>query len=253
MCSVVILRRPGHVWPVLIAANRDEMTGRPSRAPGRHWPDRPEVVAGLDELSGGSWMGINDAGLAACVLNRVGTLGPAPGKRSRGELVLEALDHVTAEAAVEALTDLDPRAYRGFNLLVADEDQAFWLRGREAAAERVEAFPVPEGLSLLTAHDLNDLAAPRIARYLPLLRAAPVPDPSVGDWEPWQELLASRDEETPLNGLNVQLPSGFATLSSSLLALPRRPQTLEEAPRPPFWLYAPGPPDSTGWAPLDLN
>ena len=33
-------------------------------------------------------------------LNRKGTLGPATGKRSRGELVLEALDHAEARAAV---------------------------------------------------------------------------------------------------------------------------------------------------------
>src|SRR6476659_3255713 len=57
MCTLVILRRPGHRWPVLIGANRDEMIDRPWEPPGRHWPDRPEVVAGLDRLAGGSWLG----------------------------------------------------------------------------------------------------------------------------------------------------------------------------------------------------
>jgi uncharacterized protein with NRDE domain len=36
MCTLVILRRPGHRWPVLIGANRDEMIDRPSKPPGRH-------------------------------------------------------------------------------------------------------------------------------------------------------------------------------------------------------------------------
>ena len=45
MCTLVILRRPRHRWPVLIGANRDEMIDRPSKPPGRHWSDRPEVVA----------------------------------------------------------------------------------------------------------------------------------------------------------------------------------------------------------------
>jgi len=103
MCTLVILRRPDHRWPVLIGANRDEMIDRPWDPPGRHWPDRPEVVAGLDKLAGGSWLGINDWGVAAAVLNRHGSLGPAPGIRSRGELVLEALDHADAAAAAEAL------------------------------------------------------------------------------------------------------------------------------------------------------
>ena len=71
--------------------------------PGRHWPDRPQVRGGLDSLAGGTWLGVNDDGLVAAVLNRRGTLGPEPGKRSRGELVLEALDHAEAYDAAEAL------------------------------------------------------------------------------------------------------------------------------------------------------
>jgi len=82
MCTLVILRRPEHDWPVIIGANRDEMIDRPWQPPGRHWPDRPEVVAGLDTLAGGSWLGINDWGVAAAVLNRHGSLGPAPDRRS---------------------------------------------------------------------------------------------------------------------------------------------------------------------------
>src|ERR671934_2012679 len=102
MCSVVILRRPGHDWPVLLAANRDEMNDRPWLPPGRHWPERPWVVAGLDQQAGGSWLGLNDHGLLAGVMNRAGSLGPAAGKRSRGELVLEALDHADALEAAKA-------------------------------------------------------------------------------------------------------------------------------------------------------
>src|SRR5580698_9094338 len=143
MCTLVILRRPDHLWPVVIGANRDEMIERPWRPPGRHWPDRPEVVAGLDLLGGGSWLGVNDWGVAAAVLNRHGSLGPMPGQRSRGELVLEALDHADAVAAAEALTYLDPTAYRTFNLIVADNRDAFWLR--HADDGRIAIHPIPEG------------------------------------------------------------------------------------------------------------
>src|ERR1700749_4586327 len=159
MCTLVILRRPDHRWPVLIGANRDEMIERPSEPPGRHWPDRPEVVAGLDRLAGGSWLGVNDWGVAAAVLNRHGSLGPATGLRSRGELVLEALDHADAVAAAEALADLDPAAYRTFNLIIADERDAFWLR--PAGRSRIELHPVEEGLSMIAAGDLNDLGTRR--------------------------------------------------------------------------------------------
>ena len=85
MCTLVILRRPGSPWPLLLAANRDELRTRASMSPARHWPDRPHLRGGLDVLARGSWLGINDDGVVAAVLNRRGTLGPAPDKRSRGE------------------------------------------------------------------------------------------------------------------------------------------------------------------------
>src|SRR5439155_12508938 len=188
MCTLVILRRPDHRWPVLIGANRDEMIDRPWEPPGRHWPDRPEVAAGLDALAGGSWLGVNDWGVAAAVLNRHGSLGPAPGARSRGELVLEALDHADAVAAAEALSHLDPAAYRSFNLIVADNRDAFWLR--HDGGGRIEAHPVAEGLSLIAAGDLDDRATPRLRLARPRFAATPPPDPERDDWRGWETLLS---------------------------------------------------------------
>jgi len=92
VCTLVILRRPGHDWPLLLAANRDELHHRHAEPPARHWPNRPQVIAGLDRAGGGSWLGLNDQALVAAVMDWKGSLGPAPGKRSRGELVPEALD-----------------------------------------------------------------------------------------------------------------------------------------------------------------
>ncbi|HAP98742.1 MAG TPA: hypothetical protein DCQ35_01630, partial [Rhodospirillum rubrum] len=157
MCTVVIDRRPGDPWPLLVAANRDELADRPWLPPARHWPSRPEVIAGLDELAGGTWMGLNDWGVVACVLNREGTLGPLAGRRSRGELVLDALDMADARDAAEALADIDPRAYRPFNLIVADNRDAFWIRHADAEGRAaVEVHPLAEGLTLMTAHDPDD-------------------------------------------------------------------------------------------------
>lgn len=173
MCTLVLLRRPDHRWPILIAANRDEMAGRPWKAPARHWPDRPEVVAGLDELAQGSWLGMNDHGVVAAILNRVGTLGPAPGKRSRGELVLDALDHADAAEAAKAFTDLNGRAWRPFNLIVADNRDAFWLKSEGHGPIQVTA--ITAGLHMISAMDLNDGASPRIATYHPRFTAATDP------------------------------------------------------------------------------
>lgn len=256
MCTVVILRRPGHAWPVLLAANRDEMAARPWAPPGRHWPDRPEVVAGLDRKAGGTWLGVNDCGLVAGILNRVGSLGPAAGKRSRGELVLDALDHADAAEAAEALSNLDPRAYRSFNLIVADAHGGFWLRNLGAEATRsIDVFELPAGLSMLTARELDDTASPRIRTYLQRFRDAPAPDPETGDWTAWKGLMADRGanpESDPTAAMTVVTDVGFETVSSSLIAMAAPPAGPGDRVRPPRWLFAPGRPDRTDYAPVAI-
>jgi hypothetical protein len=242
MCTLVILRRPEHEWPVVIGANRDEMIDRPAMPPARHWPDRPEVVAGLDLLAGGSWLGINDWGVVAAVLNRTGSLGPAPGLRSRGELVLEALDHADAVDAATALSYLDPASYRSFNLIVADNRDGFWVRHT--------------GRGLIAAGDLDEVSTPRLGLARPRFRAAPAPDPdrTGGDdaWSTWQDLLS--DETAPPGAppeaaLRFRTSGGFATVSSALIALPAEPSP----ERPPVFRYAGWLPETSPWRNVDVS
>ena len=247
MCTLVLLRRPTERWPVLIAANRDEMAARPWSSPARHWPDRPEVVAGRDDLAGGSWLGMNDYGVVAAILNRMGSLGPAAGKRSRGELVLEALDHADAAVAADALAHLDGRAWRPFNLVVADNRDAYWIRG--AGGARVEVRTIGAGLHMLTALDIDDTASPRVSAYLPRFRAAAIPDPGAGQWTAWQELMA--DAGTSADGEEVAAmtfvrPDGFGTVSSALIGLPAP----EAEGAEPVWLFAAGRPGAVPYLPV---
>jgi hypothetical protein len=240
MCTLILLYRPDHPWPLLLAGNRDELRDRPALAPARHWEDRPEVVAGLDRLAGGSWLGVTDQGLAATVMNRQGSLGPAADKRSRGELVLEALEQGAAATAAESLRELEPRAYRPFNLVVADPLGAFWLR--HAGSGPIQARAIDPGLHMLSAGELDDASDPRIAAFLPRFRAAEVPDPERGDWLAWQTLLAERDPPAgapACAAMNLDLPEGLCTRSTGLLALPRYPGF---GARPRFW-FADGAPD----------
>jgi len=236
---------------MLIAANRDEMAGRPWSPPGRHWPDHPGVTAGRDEEAGGTWLGVNDAGVVAAVLNRVGSLGPAGGKRTRGDLPLIALEHQNARDAAEAITTLPGRDFRAFNMVIADASGAFWLRWTDRdGATAPEIGRIPEGLHMLTAHDLDDSAAsPRVARHLPLFRAAPVPDPESGDWAGWEARLAdpSRDSSATESGsLLIEDRGGFGTVSSSLIGL-------ASATRRTIWRFAAGRPDKVSFRPVALD
>ncbi len=240
MCTLVILRRPGHDWPVVIAANRDEMIGRSWLGPGRHWAERPEVTAGQDELAGGSWLGVNDDGVCAGILNRTGALGPAAGKRSRGELVLDALDHADAAAAAMALADIDGVAYRPFNLVVADSEEAFWLRHDGGKAPVFH--PLPEGLCMFTARERNDFESARIRTHLADFEAAAPPDPERGAWDDWAALLARGVHDSGGDAeaaMCIEVIGGFGTVNASLIALPRpgRPGIT------PVWRFAAGPPN----------
>jgi hypothetical protein len=251
-----MLRRPTHAWPLLLGANRDEMGNRPWKPPARHWPDRPDVVAGLDQLAGGTWMGLNDTGVVVCILNRYGSLGPAPGKRSRGELVLEALDHADATDAATALRDIDPQAYRPFNMIIADNRDAWWLTLRQDATD-MHLERIPEGYSMFTAHERNDPSDARIGAYLPRFEAAPPPDPDADDWRSWKTLLGATDTSVqgaaPTTAMSFKTDTGFGTSSSSLLALPSIEAAHGENKIRPVWLFAPGPPESVPFAPVDIS
>jgi hypothetical protein len=230
MCTALIFHQPGHTWPLLLAANRDEMLSRPWQPPGEHWPELPGVVGGRDGLAGGTWLALSHHGVVAAVLNRPGTLGPTAGQRSRGELPLAAARYSSARAAVDTLAALDGRLYRGFNLLVADPVTAWFIRG--SGEGQVDVLALPAGLHMVTSADPNDSSHPRVSRHLP--RFAAVAAPSPPDWGAWPDLLADSDGAWA-ESLNVPPREGFGTTSAALIGV---------APgRSGFWFAAGRPSD----------
>jgi hypothetical protein len=184
-------------------------------------------------------MGLNSSGVVAAVLNRPGSLGPAAGKHSRGELPLLALDHATAEKAAESIATLHACAWRSFNLVIADSTGAFFVRG--LGHGHPEVLRLEPGLHMVTAHDPDDMESPRVARHLARFRAAPPPRPE--DWSGWQAILADRSGD-PGEQINVVPRGGFGTVCSSLLALP--------GDRAPIWRFAAGPPHAAPFLPVAL-
>lgn len=236
MCTVILLRRPGMVC---LAANRDERVDRAWEAPAPFWPGIGDggIVGGRDRLGGGTWLAVNRQGVAAAVLNRPGSLGPAAGKRSRGELPLLALEQADAGRAAEAVTALDAGLWRPFHMVVADRERAFFLCG--LGSGRAEVWELPEGVSMVTAHPPNDLDSPRTARHLPRFVAGRAPEPP--DWGDWPALLADSGGGTA-EALCVPPLGGFGTVCSSLLALDGGRE----------WRFAAGPPDRAEFLPVEL-
>jgi hypothetical protein len=151
MCTVTIHRAAGEI---LVTMNRDEALVRAPEL-------RPEIVAAAsgvrwmaprDSERGGTWMGVNNHGVVACLLNayRPGEslLPDTSGRfRTRGEIAPNLL-------AAGAMTDarrwleesLDPEAYPSFTLMVASPGEAFsyeWFRnGPARVTELAEAWVV---------------------------------------------------------------------------------------------------------------
>jgi hypothetical protein len=174
-------------------------------------------------------MGLNSHGLTAAVLNRPGSLGPAAGKRSRGELPLHALAETNLSAAVEAITALDAGEWRGYNLVIADRTGATFIRA--AGYGKPAAYPLPPGVSMITAHDPNDLESPRVARHLARFQNAAPPEPP--QWDEWRGILSDRSGPAS-EQINVVPTGGFGTVCSSMLGIP--------ASGDPTWLFSNGPP-----------
>ena len=153
-----------------------------------------------------------------------------------------ALDHADAATAAKALVELDGRAYRPFNLAIADSRDAFWLRN--LGEKVVDCWPLPPGISLITAHDRNDPESVRIRTHLPRFERTSLPDPERGRWQSWEALLSNREfdaEAGPESAMAIVGEGGFGTVSSALIALPSPRQT-EVRPR---FRFANGRPDET--------
>jgi hypothetical protein len=188
-------------------------------------------------------MALGPHGVLAAALNRPGSLGPAAGKRSRGELPLMAANAETAEAAADAITRLDAGAWRPFNLVIADQRSAFYI---QALGEgHPQAAPMAPGLSMVTSHPPNDESHPRTRRHLPRFRIAAAPDPARGDWRAWEERLADDSHEGDLAAtLKVPLHGGYGTVSASLLGFGTAGERL--------WRFCPAPPGDGAFKQLEL-
>jgi uncharacterized protein with NRDE domain len=161
MCTLIVLHRCFADAELLVAANRDESLDRPAEPPAlRFWNGR-NVLAPRDVRAGGTWLGMNDAGLFAAITNRP-TRVPDPSRRSRGLLVSDALAAPDAAVAAETLAGLPAGAYNSFNLFVCDRDEAFVV----VYEEKPELRRLAAGAHVIGNGDPDSRRLPKVARLL---------------------------------------------------------------------------------------
>ena len=160
MCTLAIYFQVFPHYPLVAAANRDEALTRPSATPHQLWSD-PWIYGGQDLLAGGTWLGINEHGILAAVLNRHTGYPADPRCRSRGMLCLNALKYLSVRQAVEFVNAQSPHEYNPFNLLIADATEAYVIHAHPPI---FTTTALPPGFHLLTNYNLNDSTCPRTRR-----------------------------------------------------------------------------------------
>ena len=136
MCILVFDWQPDSEQPLLLLANRDEFHARPS-APLMQWDDQPLVHAGRDLEAGGSWLGAAP-GRRFAALTNIRQVEPAS-PRSRGDLVSSFLaGELTPAGYMQQLASVSGR-YSGFNLLVGDAHQLWFLHSNTQQPQRLAA------------------------------------------------------------------------------------------------------------------
>lgn len=135
MCLIILAHQYHDRLPLVVAANRDEFHGRPSR-PAQFWSvpqHHPGLLAGQDLTQGGTWLGLTRSGRFAAVTN-IRDPRAAKGSRSRGFLTRDFL--LGSMSPLDYLASLQGSLaeFGGFNLLVGDRHTLAYLNSASGQA-----------------------------------------------------------------------------------------------------------------------
>ncbi|MEH7503115.1 NRDE family protein [Neobacillus drentensis] len=137
MCLIVFAYQVHPVYKLIVAANRDEFYGRPT-ALAHYWEDSPGILAGRDLEKMGTWMGVTRAGRFAALTNYRDPKEETEGKRSRGELVANALKHKgNVKDYMQGLVGKKD-LYPGYNLLAGDGTELYHYSNKGQELQKVE-------------------------------------------------------------------------------------------------------------------
>jgi uncharacterized protein with NRDE domain len=239
MCTLALYFQQFEDYPLVIAANRDEFFTRPSEPP-RILARKPVVLAGTDRVAGGTWLGVNEHGIVAGILNRrSNTKREKTAVRSRGLLCLDMLSAKNPEQARSLLDKEEGSSYQPFNLLIANAEAAF-VGYNEGAT--ISTYRLQKGLHVLSNTSIYDSRPQKIEHAYALFSSAGerfLAGQAIHSWLPSvKRALADHtlgsEFSDPKDAICVHTEA-YGTVSSSLIFY----TCLEKC----FYAYyAPGPP-----------
>lgn len=242
MCLILFAYQPNTTTPLVLGANRDEYFARPTLA-ANYWEDHPTVLAGRDELAGGTWIGITKTGRFAALTNirEANIREPEPGTyspKSRGDLTKAFLTGTqSCEDYLNSIIDEQHshqmrsqkdnqknnlNSYAGFNLLVGEftrgQQSLYYLNNREEGFQTLTA-----GIYGLSNHRLNT-PWPKVCNGKQALEKALINKPETiisTIHKPIRELLENpalaADKDLPITGLSYEKEKA---LSASFIKTP---------------------------------
>jgi len=136
MCTVSILR---HKSGMTVTSNRDELRTRNEAGVKQELAGSTQRIYPVDAQAQGTWVGVNDYGIAASLLNMYES--EYQGSLSRGLIIPRLLEFQSLDDARDWLTQsLQPYLYSAFVLLVMDRNDLYRYRwdGNSLTEELIE-------------------------------------------------------------------------------------------------------------------
>ncbi|MDR1425006.1 MAG: NRDE family protein [Azoarcus sp.] len=197
MCLILFAWQHDKVFPLVLAANRDEFYRRPA-LPLARWRDDPAILGGRDLHAGGGWLACHADGRFAAVTNTRRASLPRLGAKSRGWMIADYLRGRLGPAEYGA--QLVGSEYGGFNLLLGDRRALYFLSNCDEAGLRRLA-PGIYGLS----NDTLETPWPKVVRGKAAFAAALTTLPAP---ESFFDLLADHtpaaDDDLPSSGVPLE-------------------------------------------------
>lgn len=187
MCLLFCSYRKTPGYRLVIAANRDEFLKRPT-ARLDYIDKENQILAGLDLLGGGTWLGVHRDGRIGALTNyrkKEKITGDAP---SRGEIVASYLS--SKGDSLQFLKNLSEKAsqYNGFSLILGDGNDLYYFNNQQ---NRIT--PLSPGFYGLSNHFL-DSPWPKVIRGKDLLKPVMVDTDNV---DPNKIFTLLKDDHCP--------------------------------------------------------
>jgi len=208
MCIISFHFKEHPRYKLIIAANRDEFYGRPTKA-AHYWEDHPTLLAGRDLKEMGTWLGITKQGKFAALTNYRDPSLEQENKVSRGEIVTSFL--TSDKTPVTFLNELRDRKdeFNGFNVIVGTPDELYYYGNRQEKIIKVEP-----GTHSISNHLLNT-PWPKVKKARKMLRDYALNHTDIETDQLFKQLNDSElaeDDSLPDTGLGKELEKQLSSV-----------------------------------------